>query len=330
MGLVKRWKHGGTEYPLDAATDDDFLKVADPAVYYTLRLFESAINAYAGDALLARAAAEGLNFPSAVRKMLHYEPTPHLLADQMEFPLLCVYRSKEQWDEKSASHQQDASVWEWAYVLPPLTPRQIDKLNPILRSISAIVSSFAMQSYDAEGDFEGGATLRDLSGIQKMAAGTVSYGNFEPVDGNGQWWKAVTGQMLVSERSSIVEEAFPSFEGANLRIDMDDGETKVEGFIEANSPDPLTLTDVSPVAGTKAGNALVYLTGTGFPTIGEPPRVLFGGAYASSVIVLHPTRLQCLTPEHDAYPTQAVDVQVIGADGQESNVLEDAYTFTSP
>lgn len=335
MGIVKRWKHGGVEYPLNDATDDDFLKVADPAVYYTLRLFERAINVYAGEALLARAAVEGLRFPTAVEKTLPYQPTPYLLSDQMRFPLLCVYRSKEQWGDKTASFQQDVSVWEWAYVLPPLTPRQIERLHPVLRSIAVIVSSFAMQSYDPEAgadEFAEGVTLRDLTGIQKMAAGPVSYGEFEPVEVESKWWKAVTGQLIVSERSSIVEDAFPAYEGVNVHVDLTeaDGATQVTDFVEVDSPAPLTLSDVSPTAGSKAGGALVYLTGTGFPTSGEAPRVLIGGAYASNVVVLHPTRLQCLTPQVEAYPTFAADVQVLDSAGQESNVLEAAYTFTTP
>lgn len=335
MGIVRRWRHGGVEYPLTADLTDDFLKVADPAIYYALEMFEHAIVTYAGDAFLARARAVGFSFPAAVRRKLHYEPTPNLLASEMEFPLLCLWRSKEQWTEKTIAFNQDASVWQWAYVLPPMTPHQVDKLNPIFRAISVIVNSFAAQSFDdeqGEDDFEGGKTLRDLSGIQKMNPGTTDHSQFEPIDENGKWWKAVTGQLMVSERASIVEEAFPEFKGVNVHLDETsaDGIAQIPDFVEVSSPDPITISEVSPSTGSKAGGELVYITGESFPTSGEAPFVLIGGAYASSVVVLHPTRLQCLTPQVEAYPTLAADVQVIGASGQESNVLEAAYTFTTP
>lgn len=335
MGIVRRWRHGGVEYPLAVVPEDDFLKVTDPAIYYALELFEQAIITYAGEAFLARAKAAGFNFPLAVRRKLHFEPTPSLLAEHMEFPLLCVWRSREQWTEKTISAQQDAAVWQWAFVLPPMTPHQVEKLNPIFRAISVIVCSFAAASYDDEagtGDYAEGRTLRDLSGIQKMNPGPTSYENFEPIDGNGKWWKAVTGQLLVSERSSIVEEAFPVAEGVNFHVDLTeaDGVTKVEDFVEVSTPDPLSISDVSPATGSKAGGELLFVEGKGFPTSGEAPFVIVGGAYASSVVVLHPTRLQCITPQVEAYPTLAADVQVIGAGGQESNVLAAAYTFTTP
>ncbi len=231
---MTRFRHGGVEYPLSSSTTNALLESADPALYHATRLFESVLNTYVGPRLLAQAALEGLNFPSAVEKTLHFEPTPFLLSDQLVFPLLCIYRSEESWSEHNKSFNRDLSTWEWAYVLPPLTPRQIERLNPILRTVAVVINTFAMQSYDPE--FEAGATLRDLSGIQKMTAGRVRYSEFEPVDGNSRWWRAVTGQLLVMERDDIVVEAHPAFEGVDNDIDLTstDG-TQIEAFVEVDT-----------------------------------------------------------------------------------------------
>lgn len=329
MGVVTRFQHGGVQYPLDDATDEDLLKVADPAIYFALQLFESVLNTYVGPALLARAAVEGLRFPSAIEKTIHFEPTPFLLSDQLVFPLFALYRTEESWTMQNKSFNSDLSTWEWAYVLPPLTPRQIERLHPFFRAAAVTINSFAMQSYDPE--FEAGKTLRCLSGIQKMTAGRTRYGNFEAIDNNARWWRAVTGQLLVSERDEFVVEAHPVFEGVNNDIDLTNPDgTKVEAFVEVDTPPGIVLTDINPKSGTKAGGAVVEIDGTGFQVGKLPPRVLIGGAYASGVVVTHPTRIRCLTPEHEAFPTFAADVQVIGPDGQESNALEGAYTFTSP
>lgn len=329
MGVVARFAHGGVQYPLTDATTNSLLRDADPAIHFSIELFKSVLNTYVGPRLLAQAALEDLNFPSAVEKTIHFEPTPFLLSDQMVFPLFALYRTEESWTMQNRSFNSDHSVWEWAWVLPPLTPRQIEKLHPIFRTAAVTINAFAMQSYDPE--FEAGATLRELAGIQKMTAGRTKYGTFEPIDGNARWWKAVTGQLLVSERDELVVEAHPTFDGVNNDIDLTnvDG-TQIAAFVEVDTPPKITLTDINPKSGTKVGSAVVEIDGVGFQVGKLPPKVLIGGAYASNVVVTHPTRIRCLTPEHDAYPTFAADVQVIGSDGQESNVLEGAYTFTTP
>jgi hypothetical protein len=279
--------------------------------------------------LLTQAALEGLNFPSAVEKTIHFEPTPFLLSDQLTFPLFCLYRTEEAWTNTAVTGDKSTSVWDWAYVLPPMTPRQIEQLHPILRSVAVTIATFAQQSFDPE--YEAGATLRELAGIQKMSAGPIRYGNFEAVDGVDRWWRAVTGKLFVEERTEIVVDAFETFNGVNIAIDETSPDnTQLVDFVQIETPPDIVLTSVEPAQGTKAGGALLLINGTGFEPGKLPPRVLIGGAYASNVVVTHPTRIQCLTPEHEAYPTFAADVQAIGPDGAESNVLAAAYTFTTP
>lgn len=330
MPTVKTWAHGGVTYPLVAATTNTLLKDADPALHYACELFESVLNTYVGPRLLAQAALEDIGFPSAVEKILHFEPAPHLLADQVVFPLFCLYRSEETWLEINATAHRSASVWEWAYVLPPLTPRQIEQLTPILRTVGVVISTVANQSCDP--DYEDGATLRDLSGIQKMQATSVRYGGFEAVDGEvGKWWRAVTGKLLVMERDELADGALKAYEGVSVDIDSvtHDGAAE-EDIVQLDIGAPPVIEDVQPRAGSKAGSTLVEITGKNF-RLGTTPLVMFGGAYASSVRVTHPRRITCLTPEYAAaQPSLSVDVRVIAADGQASAAFEDAFTFTAP
>lgn len=328
MGLVKKFRHGGVEYPLTDATTNGLLEDADPALFYAAQLFESVLETYVEPRLLAQTALEGWRLPSAVETTIHFEPTPFLLSDKFNFPILCVYRVEETWTQQNVAFDRSDSIWEWAYVLPPMTPVEIEKLHPILRSVAVTICTFANQSFDPE--FEAGATLRDLSGIQKMIAGPVRYGVWEAIDKQDKWWRTVTGKLLVQERDDIVTEEFGSFDGVNIHIDetSPDG-TQLVDFVEAQTSGPPTVESVAPLSGDKAGSVPMIILGTGF--IASPaPKVLVGGAYASNVVVTHPTRLTCLSPEHEAYPTFAGDVQVINDDGQESNVLEGAFTFTTP
>jgi hypothetical protein len=327
LGL-KSWRHGGVIYPLNAETTNSLLVDADPALHYALDLFATVIQEYIGERLLAEAALVDLNFPSAVEKRLHFEPSPFLQAHDMVFPLFCLYRSEETWDRHAHAYEKDSSVWSWAYVLPPLTPQQIERLDPILRSVAVVVSSFAMQSFDP--NWEAGKTLRDLSGIQQMAAGPVRYMDLEMLDGGqNEWWRGVSGKLLVQERSSIVLEGLDMFEGANVDIDLAAPEGTIDAFVEIDTQLPPVLATVQPSSGTKAGSVYFEVIGTGF-RIGTPVKILVGGSYAGSAQVASPFKVTGLTPEHEAHPTYAADVQVIDCDGQASNVLAGAYTFLTP
>ncbi len=330
MPTVSLWKHGGVTYPVTDSTTNTLLRDADPAIHYACELFASALNTYVGPRLLAQAALEDINFPSAVEKVLHFEPTPFLLSDQMVFPLFCLYRSEETWVELNAAALRSASVWEWAYVLPPFTPRQIEQLSPILRSVGVVISTVANQSCDPA--YENGKTLRELSGIQKMQAQSVKYGGFEAVDGQlDKWWRAVTGRLLVMERDELADGALKAYEGATVNIDSVTHDGSVEAdVVQLDISAPPIVDDVQPKVGTKQGGTPIEIFGRNF-RLGTTPLVMFGGAYASSVQVTHPRRITCLTPEYSAaQPALSVDVRVIAADGQASAAAEDAFTFTAP
>lgn len=327
MPLEKIFGHGAVSYPLTDSTANSLLQDADPAIHYAIELFEFALNTFVKPRLLAQAVLEDLNFPSAVEKSIHFEPTPFLLSDQLVFPLFCLYRTEDGWDEHTIAFHKDASTWEWAWILPPLTLHQVEKLDPIRRAVAVTISTFANQSFDPR--FEEGKTLRELSGIQKMRAGKVRYGAFEQIDVQEKWWRAVTGQLFVLERDYLPDDAFGFFTGGNTDIDLTthDGD-KVEAFVEVDTTLPPVLDTFAPISGTKAGGTPFLLTGTGF-RLGTTPRVLIGGAYASNVYVASAFQITGITPEHEASPNFTADVQVIAADGQESNILEDAFTFVT-
>lgn len=327
LGL-RKFKIGGVVYPLTADTTNSLLRDGDPALYYALDMFQTVIAEYVGDRILAQAALNGFNFQRAVGKAIHYEPSPFLQNHDMVFPLFALYRSEESCAEFTASFDKFSAVWCWAYVMPPMTPRQIEQLDPVLHSVASIVSCFAQQSFDPS--WQGGKTLRDLSGIQKMDPGPVKYLDIEMLDGGqNQWWRAVSGKILVKERTDIVLDDLDVFEGANIAVDLDAPEGKVVDYLLANTYPPPVLETVQPAQGTKAGSAFFEIIGTGFRP-GTPAKVLIGGAYAGSVYVTSPFRITGLTPAHDANPTYAADVVVIDADGMPSNTLAGAYTFTTP
>jgi len=332
MSGQKRWKHGGVTYPLSDDTDEDLLLAADPALYYAIELFKAVIEEHVGPRLLAQTAEYGYRYPSAVVKTLHYHPKPYLLSADIKLPLFGLWRSEETWALNTASFELENSTWEWCYVLPPLTPVEIEQLHPILRSVAVTVSSFAMQSFDPS--WEAGKTLRDLSGIASMRAGPVRYQDIELLadDDVEKWWLSVGGRIHVQEKRDFALEDMGMFQGASIDIDLaSEAQGTVEAFVEVDVHAAPELERINPTSGTKAGGTpFEILTPRPCLRPGTTYRVLFGGAYASSVVCTNPTRLVGVTPEHEANPTFPADVQVFDDQDNPSNVLEGAFTFTTP
>ncbi|HEX6883328.1 MAG TPA: IPT/TIG domain-containing protein [Planctomycetota bacterium] len=84
------------------------------------------------------------------------------------------------------------------------------------------------------------------------------------------------------------------------------------------------LASVVPPSGPLAGGQAVYLHGSGFAGGASPPRVWFGTAQATGVVVLADGELQCLTPPR---ARGVVDVRLETAGG--SALLPRAYVYGS-
>ena len=94
-------------------------------------------------------------------------------------------------------------------------------------------------------------------------------------------------------------------------------------IVQGSSQSAPTLTGISPGAGTIAGGTSVTLTGTLFLSA---PKVLFGTMYATNVVQVSATQITCTSPPVSG--AGAVAVQVLNRDGQASNVLAGAFTYS--
>lgn len=93
-------------------------------------------------------------------------------------------------------------------------------------------------------------------------------------------------------------------------------------FGQASGSPTVTVTAVSPSSGSTAGGTAVTITGTDFLSGAS---VDFGGSAATSVVVVSPTSITCVTPAHAA---GAVTVSVTDSDGTGS--LANGFTFVAP
>lgn len=323
------FKRGGVAFPLTSSTANELLQDADPAVYHALRLVAASLRIHIAARLAAEAEAVGLVIADAVAQTLHVEPSPFLLIPQFKFPILAIYRQNEAESDATLTYARDTSEWEFAYVLPSLQPRQVERLQPILRAASRVIAHAVSQGY--EPGFNNGEKVWQTAGIESARMVRASYGGFEPIQETPHYFRAVVGTLEVREREMPYGAQFQAFTGADATVrEMASDGTTVE--VTALSTQPaLTVTNVVPSTGSKAGGATLTITGTNFPfgTPGKPVRVFVGSAEATDVVILSATQLQCTAPAHAAYPTFIADVVVQAHDGRRAR-LPAAFTFTTP
>lgn len=321
------FKFGAASFPLVTATTNSLLQDADPAIYNALALLSSALNTYFGGRLLAQAAQNGLFLPSAVVQTASIEPEPSLLADQFKFPLLALYRVKDVWDEHTIAYDKSSSIWEFAYLLPPLTPLQAKSIQPILRAASVTLRRVIHRGTDPA--YNNGEPVWHNAGIQKARLVECTYGGWAKIDQLDQFYRALTGTIAVLEREMPITSEFDDFNGADVEIDLkEDGQPSIDDFDDFDTYPAPTIASLSVTSGSASGGTSVTITGTGF-RVNTKPRVLFDGAAADAVTVVSSTQITCITPPHAAYPSFVADVMVIAADGQIAT-LENAFTFNAP
>ncbi len=326
MADYDRFRHGGVHYPLDTSTANSLLRDADPALFFTIDYLATVLCHYIGDRLLAEARLCDLKLPSAVVHRMHVEPAPFLLAQDFRFPALAVYRKNEEYSDRTISWSQDVATWELAYLLPPLIPEQVKRLQPILRA-AAVVMRKALRR-GADPSYSADVAVLTNAGIAQARLTAVKYGGYEPIQEIPTYYRALVGTVTVTEQDMPDGSSFEKLSGMGATFsDTSADGTEIDVTTIQTGPAP-TLTNVSPSVGTKTGGTVVTLTGTNFPT-SQTPRVWIGTGEATSVVVLSATSLRCTTAAQPAYPTSLEDVLVRTLSGQQAR-LSAAFTFTSP
>jgi hypothetical protein len=228
------FKHGGTVFPLTASTSNSLLLDADPAVYYTLSYLASVIQTYAGSRLAAEANAAGLTIATAVAYQLPDEPTRYLTEEQVKFPLLAVYRTRGDFADRTMTWRHDTGEWRVAYVLPPVTAGQRERLQPILHAVSAIVDNRLERQHD-----EG--YLSDASWMGS------SYANLETIrctsydiaaweDGGDLTFPALIMTLEVKERVAPIAAAYDAMTRIDVKQDNTaTGETTLADLVQTQT-----------------------------------------------------------------------------------------------
>lgn len=330
-GEWREFGHGAATYPLDdaAPNTEPLLQRADPALWMALQFLPFVLDAEIGDAWAAYAALAGFPNQQIINTTASVEPVPALYSDRIRFPFFTIYRKSETLLPHTVAYDKSVSVWEYAYVLPALMPKQQEKLAPILRTVVRVIARFLRRGWHP--DFQSGAPVLLNAGVMSSRLVDAKYDRYaplvaEPKANDEQFHRAVLGSIEVVERDMPVEDAFPTMSGASVSVGLQHSDgTVVEDVAVAELGPAPTITSITPNSGTKLGNTPISIVGTNFAS---PMRLNIGGIDVPTSVVSS-TLMTATTPPHDAYPTYMADVIATNLQGQSARVSA-GFTFTSP
>ena len=324
---------GAAVFPLVSPGTNTGLRDADPALYFALDYWAAMIRQHVGARLLVEAAAVGLSWPdttntqNAVRQQYPYDVGPYLLELQAQMPLLACWRGKSKYTWEESSYFSDECDITLAYVLPPLSAGQAERLIPFLRAIEATIRQRTTQAWDPSYTPPGG-TIGDqfdsanYANVEEIGFNEGSYGAM-PAAGNLHF-PTLLMRGFVIERDNPVPGAFPPFAGGDVEVDLTaDDLTTVPNIIDFSTQQAPTLASLDVDTGPIAGGTAVTITGTLF--LPGPPMVLFGNTPATHVVWVSATEVTCVTPAVSGPGT--LGVVLVNRDGQSAS-LRGAFAYT--
>lgn len=322
------FKYGTVFGPLPESTEKSLLEDADPALNAMLKFLEWGIEQHIGPRLLAQARLEPnlKQLPKAVVQTVSADPLPFLFANQFQFPLLALTRKEDKWDEHTVAYDKSTSEWIFTYVLPSLMPKQVPAFNPVLHAVSNVVRHLLRRG-DAAYPAGGIGAMLD-AGIASSRLASAKYGTYQLIEGPKEFYRAVTGTIVVVEREMDVEPSGPPFLGnttMGISLQYGDG-TQIADVASSDIHAKPTLSHIAPTSGTAFGGTVLTVWGTDFR---EGARLFVGGVECTGVELLDDTVVRGTTGPHAAYPSFVADVVVVNADGQ-SATLAGAFTYQTP
>lgn len=180
--MTDSWHYGGVVFPLPASTANPLLQDADPALYYAIDFLSTMIATYAGARLIAESAA--INYPvtAAVSIKVPYEPGAYLMQEGVKLPLLSLVRRSGINDQHSVARSHSTTTWALSYVLPPMSPSQAQKLQPILHAIELLIHNRLEHGHDPTYTPPGGTLdgkVWALAGVESIKTTTTTYAGYE-------------------------------------------------------------------------------------------------------------------------------------------------------
>jgi hypothetical protein len=263
------FRYGAAVYPLRADAGGPLptwseyaalLRDADPARFYAIDFFAFSLNFHLSERLAAESEKAGRPIRQAVAAVGTVDPAPFLeggalSADQL--PLLALYRRRSAPRDVSTVYARRDATWQVRYVLPALNYDQARKLDPILRSVEAVLDWAAEYGWHPRYAPPGGALgqqawAHDLAGLDEVRTGDSTWEWLAPESG-GEVYLSLSVDLVVKERRWPLLTTDPGGPGSFAGTDTTFAVASESAEGEAPDPAPVPLVSVaSDVPGPKA------------------------------------------------------------------------------
>lgn len=223
---------GGNLYPLTSSTANSPLRDIDPSIYYALDFLAAVLNTHLGARFAIEAKKAGLKdsagrpLTGVVGSKFSYDPIQYLTQEQVNFPILALYRGQEQFSERTISFSSNQCNLTLMYVLPPLTPSQAERLVPFIKGAVDVMFNKLEQGWDPLYTPPGGALGQKWSAVAGVDKVGLTTGNHIGLTASAAlYFPTWYGTMSLLESSRPVPTDFQGFVGGDIHIDLKDPTT---------------------------------------------------------------------------------------------------------
>jgi hypothetical protein len=271
------WSFNYAIYPLGLPVIDPILSYNDPVTAVLSQYFIAVLGNYLNASFaeeIQRAGLLGntdyLNANGYVIGTWVTNPlNPSLLTTaNYKFPLVSLYREKENYEQFTLVKEGVRSYYVLSYVLPPLTAPQYNRLYSFLSVISKTILRFGFRGNDPL--YLSGAPVFVSAGMTFEIWTGATYEPIvamEPKTGQSLFFPKIDIRFNVFEREKAVNSNFEPLTDIFVEVDLvDDGYAAqpvlnfADGYVEPN----ITIAGFSPATGSINGNTPIAISGTGF------------------------------------------------------------------
>ena len=235
---------GPAVFPLTTASGDSLLWDGDRALWFLLDFSRFCVEHYLGDRLVAEMSAAGMllsdgsPITSAVSSSLSYDPQPYMSSEQLQFPLLAVYRKSVAEKRERVGFEDDLTTFGANYILPPLGAAQAERILPILGAVWKVLRAKTSQGWDPAYIPRGGLVAQP--------------GPFYPPYGN-------------LDELGLVKASFGVMQGAGSLVFPT---LLMEGYMkERDNPPPQSVAHLAPYEGADVTTTIAAPDGTTTGTV---------------------------------------------------------------
>lgn len=210
---------GDLAFPLDAVPSNSaLLGLADPGLAVLLNYLEFEINRKLGDFLSSATGRKNPPVATNIRKVLWLDPILNVeKADQVAFPLFCLWRGESKFSSKSLNWRQDANVMGFSYSLPAMALEQALRVAPVLHAIVTIINESLYQGFDPAYN-NGARILGEDTNITSARCTDVRYGVLQLGDLTDTHFQSVFGKLEVIEQTRPNEDGLTTLTGTDFTV----------------------------------------------------------------------------------------------------------------